>query len=102
MNIPDALIKYILDFIIFVAGGFVAYVVKGLKADTKDTKELAQKAFNEAQACHMSIANYRTHVSETYADKIDIRDTLKRVHDRIDIIGEDIKTLLSKGNGKIQ
>ena len=51
---------------------------------------------------------FKRHVAETYPTKFDLglvesktRETLSRLHDRIDVVSEDIKEILAHvGNGK--
>lgn len=40
------------------------------------------------------MSDHKLHVSETYAKDNTVQDSLKRVHDRIDIVSTDIKEIL--------
>lgn len=60
----------------------------------------AEAAAATAQLAREELAQYRTHVAETYATKIGLNESLTRVHDALDRLTDRIDALIAQGNSK--
>lgn len=92
----------------WIMGGFITIGVavggwlwRQAIADIKDLED-------NVNAHALNTEKFKTHVAETYSTKSDLvnvhqqlRDTMSRVHERIDSVDEGVKTLIGiVGNGK--
>ena len=74
----------------------IGYFTKGVVSDVRFLKD-------DASDCRLNHEKLRTHISENYATKADtntsrleINETLRRLHERIDHLPRDIISLLRK------
>jgi septal ring factor EnvC (AmiA/AmiB activator) len=96
MEISQAILMQVWNAIITLGGIIVAYVVRNIQKDIGAAQKKADDAHEKASGNELAIANHKTHVSENYCDKASMQSTLSRLHDRIDDMSKDIKTLIGK------
>lgn len=69
--------------------GIIAFFTKRVVNDVAELQRNSAK-------CEVDLANYKTHVSDNYAKETTMQQSLSRIHDRIDDMATDIKTIISK------
>ena len=75
------------DGLVTVALGGVSYFVNKNDTRIKKNEDLAEKTHNE-------LADHKLDCEKRYAKEESMQACLSRLHDRIDTIGTDIKTIL--------
>ncbi len=69
--------------------GIVAFFTKQVVGDVARLKD-------SQHSDKLDLANYKTEVANNYATQKSVHDSLSRIHDRIDDVATDIKTILGK------
>ena len=88
-----------------VVGGAGVYLWSGLVAEVKDLRkqhEVSMSALQEQMNDNKTrLLEHKLVAEQTYAGKSEMQASLGRVHDRLDEMGQDIKTILGKvGNSR--
>ena len=87
--------------------GFAALCMAIIGFFTRKVVNDVHELQDDSKACELKLANYKTEVSNTYAKEETMQNSLARVHDKMEKIGdkidrrmdqiqEDIKLLIGK------
>jgi len=86
------LITGLLAGVMTVLGYFGMRIVK--QVDNNDVKvSLVQKNVNEVQK---NLDEHKLESFKTFAANKDVKESFERLHDRLDVVSEDIKSLLGR------
>lgn len=88
--------KDVLVWLIGAVVGLLTWIGRGMSSEIR-------RLDKEADDCKLNLANFKTHVSETHPTKNDLnaarletKESVDRLHGRIDEVASDIKTLLTR------
>lgn len=101
MEIPEWIIQNFLTLVVCMGGIIVAYFQRDQKKGVDEAKTMAQDAVKKIEIVEkhshkneLDILAHKLHVSENYCDKVDMRATLERIHNRIEALPQQVVDLI--------
>lgn len=80
-----------------VIGWLMNRSIKRLDKDIESHSSKLDDHDKQHAHCTLELANFKTEVAKEYAKDVTVQQSLGRIHDRIDDVATDIKTLLQRG-----
>lgn len=101
MTEDQGFLNWLVTTIIGSGGLFICWLmnrsITRLDTDISTHSDRLNEHDEKHQTCSLELANFKTEVANNYAKDASVQSSLGRIHDRIDEVSKDIKTLLSKG-----